>query len=116
MLIPGPMVKIFEKAFAFNKHEDDSGIQTMKGEMIKPLETRFDDVEESELQVVFTCLDPRLRKIFFSKDAKRLARKYVFETVVDTDVEVEPQSKRPHTESSSGSAADNTSSKFENAL
>ena len=36
MLIP--MVKIFEKAF--NKHEDDSGIQAMKGEMLKSLETR----------------------------------------------------------------------------
>ena len=35
MLIP--VVKILEKALAFNKNEDDSGIQTMKGEMIKSL-------------------------------------------------------------------------------
>jgi len=103
------MIKIFKKAF--NKHEDDSGIQTMKGEMLKSLETRFDDIEESELLLVFTCLDPRLKDNFFSKEAKRLARRYVIETTVDTDVEVEPQNKRPCTESSSDSAADNTSSK-----
>ena len=55
MLIP--MVKTLEKTF--NKHEDDSGIQTMKGEMLKSLETRFDNIEESELLLVSTCMDPR---------------------------------------------------------
>ena len=57
MLIP--LVKILEKAF--NKHDDDSGIQTMKGEMLKYLETRFDDIEESELLLISTCLDSRFK-------------------------------------------------------
>jgi len=55
MLIP--MVKILEKAF--NKHEDDPGIQIMKGEMlIMSLETRFNNIEECELLLVSTCLHP----------------------------------------------------------
>jgi len=64
------MVKILEKTF--NKCKDDSGIQTMKGEILKSLETRFDNIEESELLLVSTCLDPRFKDKFFSKDTKRL--------------------------------------------
>ena len=61
MLIP--LVKILENAF--NKYDDDSGIQTMKGEMLKSLETRFDDIEESELLLIATCLDSRFKDNFF---------------------------------------------------
>ncbi|XP_065891626.1 zinc finger BED domain-containing protein 4-like [Dysidea avara] len=105
MLIPS--VKILEKAF--NKHDDDSGIQTMKGEMLKSLETRFDDIEESELLLIATCLDSIFKDKFFSREAKRLASKCVIDNAVDPDVEVEPQSKRPRTESSTDSSVDNTS-------
>jgi len=59
MLIP--MVNILERAFN-NKHEDDSGIQTMKGEMLKSLESRFDNIEG--LSIVWT-LD--LSTYFFLK-------------------------------------------------
>ena len=41
-----------------------SGIQTMKGEMLKYLETRFDDIEESELLLVS---DPRFKENFLKK-------------------------------------------------
>ena len=54
-------------------------------------------------------MDPRFKDKFFSSEAKRLARKCVIESVVDTDVEVESQSKRPRTESSSDFSADNAS-------
>ena len=102
-----PLVKILQKTL--NKHDDDSGIQTMKTEMLTSLERRFDDIEQSELPLIATCLDPRFKDKFFSIEAKRLARKCVFDNIVDTDVEVEPASKRPHTESSDGSSVDATS-------
>ena len=37
----------------------------MKGEMLKSLETRFDDIEESELLLIATCLDSRFKDKFF---------------------------------------------------
>ena len=42
-----PLVKILQKALG--KHDDDSGIQTIKTEMLTSLERRFDDIEESKL-------------------------------------------------------------------
>ena len=106
------MVKFLEKAV--NEYEDDSGIQTMKGEMLKLKPGSMILKSQNYYLRIFTCLDPRFKNNFL-KEAKRLAKKYVIETVVDTNVEVEPQSKRPHTESSSNSAAGNAS-KFGNVL
>ena len=88
-----PLVKILQKAL--NIHDDDSGIQTMKTEMLTSLERRFDDIEESELLLIATCLDPRFKDKIFSSEVKGLARKCVIDNIADTDVEVEPQSKRP---------------------
>ena len=51
-----PLVKILQKAL--NKHGNDSGIQT---EMLTSLERKFDDIEESELLLIATCLDPRFK-------------------------------------------------------
>ena len=99
-----PLVKILQKAL--NKHDDDPGIQTMKTEMLTSLERRFDDIEESELLLIATCLDPRFKDKFFSSEVKGLARKCVIDNIADTDVEVEPQSKRPRTESSNDSSVD----------
>ena len=96
-----PLVKILQKALS--KHDDDSGIQTMKIEMLTSLEIRFDDIEESELLLIATCLDPRFKNKFFSSEAKGLARKCVIDNI---DVEVEPQSKRRRTESSNDSSVD----------
>ena len=98
-----PLVKILQKALG--KHDDDSGIQTMKTEMLTSLGRRFDDIEESKLLLIATCLDPRFKDKFFSTEAKRLARKCVIDNIVDTD-EVELQSKRPRTESSDDPSVD----------
>ena len=57
-----PLVKILKKALS--KHDDDSGIQTMKLEMLTSLERRFDDIEESQLLLMATCLDPRFKDNF----------------------------------------------------
>jgi len=72
--------------------------------MLTSLE-RFDDIEESKLLLIATCLDPRFKK-FFSSEVKGLARKCVIDNIVDIDVEVEPQSKRPCIESTNDSSVD----------
>ena len=74
--------------------------------MLTSLERRFDDIEESKLLLIATCLDPRFINIFFFSEANRLARKCVIDNIVDKDVEVEPQSKRSCTESSNDSSVD----------
>ena len=102
-----PLVKILKKALS--KHDDDSGIQTMKLEMLTSLERRFDDIEESQLLLMATCLDPRFKDKFFSSEGKGLARKCMIDNIVDTDVEVEPQSKRPRTEFSNDSSVEGES-------
>ena len=56
-----PLVKILQRAF--DKHDDDSGIKTMKTEMLNSLERKFDDVEESKQLLIATCLDPRFKDI-----------------------------------------------------
>ena len=101
-----PLVKILKKALS--KH-DDSGIQTMKLEMLTSLERRFDDIEESQLLLMATCLDPKFKDKFFSCEGKGLARKCMIDNIVDTDVEVEPQSKRPRTEFSNDSSVEGAS-------
>ena len=35
--------------------------EPLKTEMLTSLERRFDDIEESELLLIATCLDPRLK-------------------------------------------------------
>ena len=91
-----PLVKTLQKTLG--KHDDDSGIQTMKAEMLTSLERRFDDIEDSKLLLIATCLDPRFKDKFFSSEAKQLARKCVIDKIVETDDEIEPLNKRPHTE------------------
>ena len=59
-----PLVKILQKSLG--KHDDDSGIQTMKIEMLTSLQRRFDDIEDSKLLLIATCLDPRFKDKFFS--------------------------------------------------
>ena len=102
-----PLVKILKKAFS--KHDDNAGIHTMKLEMLTSLEGRFDDIEESQLLLMATCLDPRFKDKLFSSEGKGLARKCIIDHIVDTDVEVEPQSKRHRTESSNDSSAEGAS-------
>ena len=102
-----PLVKILKKAFS--KHDDDAGIHTMKLEMLTSLERRFDDIEESQLLLMATCLDPRFKDKLFSSEGKGLARKCIIDHIVDTDVEVESQSKRHCTESSNDPSVEGAS-------
>ena len=94
-----PLVKILQKAY-----DDDSGIQTIKTEMLKSLERRFNDAEDSKPLLIATCLDPRFKDKFFSSVAKGLARNLVIDSITNTDIEG-PQSKRPRTESDAASTS-----------
>ena len=70
----------------------------MKGEMLKSLESGFDNIEK--VLLVTNCLDTRFKYKFLSKKAKSLARKYVIEIV-----EVEQQRKSEHSSDSSDNAS-----------
>ena len=48
------------------KEDDDRGVQTMKGEMIRSLKTRFAGIEDNILLSVATIVDPRFKDRFFS--------------------------------------------------
>ena len=73
-----PLVKILEKAL--NKHEDDADILTMKAEMLKSLQRRFDNIEEIDELSIATSLDPRFKDKSFTKtETKQSARKFLID-------------------------------------
>ena len=73
-----PVVKILEKAL--NKHEDDAGILTMKAEMLKSLQRRFDNIEEIDELSIVTVLYPRFNDNFFTKtETKQSAGKFLID-------------------------------------
>ena len=51
-----PLLRALEKSLG--KHHDDSGIQTMKSEMLSSLKRRFADVEEHKELIFATTIDP----------------------------------------------------------
>ena len=57
------MLRALEKSLT--KHHDDSGIQTMKSEMLSSLKRRHIDVEEREDLIIATTMDPRYKDKFF---------------------------------------------------
>ena len=64
------MLRALEKSLT--KHHDDSGIQTMKSEMLSSLKRRHIDVEEREDLIIATTMDPRYKDKFFSKPTTKL--------------------------------------------
>ena len=69
---------------------------------------RFHVTEQSKLLLIPTCLAPRFKR-YVSSEAKWLARKCVNGNIVDTDDEIELQSKRFCTESSNDTSVDTAS-------
>ena len=65
-----PLLRALEKSLG--KHHDDSGIQTMKSEMLNSLKRRFADVEEHKELIVATTIDPRYKDKFFSKPTTKV--------------------------------------------
>ena len=67
-----PFLRALEKSLT--KHHDDSGIQTMKAEMLSSLKQRFADVEQHEELIIATALDPRYKEKFFhNRNYKRIS-------------------------------------------
>ena len=101
------LIKILKKAL--NKHDDNTGILTMKNEMLSSLQRQ----EISELSMA-TILDPRFKdKFFTTTETKQSTRKFLIDNCKlgehpssTTDLRVdsaEPPRKRLRPESSSSS-------------
>ena len=52
--------------WSLEKHHNDSGVQTMKHEMLESLKQRYADAECNEILTISTLLDPRFKEKFFS--------------------------------------------------
>ena len=108
-----PLLRALEKSLS--KHHDDSGIQTMKSEMLSSLKRRYADVEEREELIIATTMDPRYKDKFFSKPTTKV---FVKKLVVDRCTEISesnddgPLNKRQHLDDTDNTAA-NTSKVWE---
>ena len=59
-----PYIRIL--TITLEKNNNDSGVQTMKGELLKSLKSRFAGIEEKKELALATLLDPRFKDKFFS--------------------------------------------------
>ena len=55
-----PFIRMLVKSL--EKHHNDSGVRTMKKEMLKSLKRRFNGIEENKYVVIATLLDPRFKR------------------------------------------------------
>jgi hypothetical protein len=60
-----PMVNLLRQQLQ-QKHDKSLGIQTMRSELLKALNKRFDDIEVNEKLVLATVLDPRFKLQFIN--------------------------------------------------
>ena len=58
-----PFVKMLSKTL--QKHHNDSGVRTMKNEMLHSLKQRFSDIGDKQHLVLASLLDPRFKNRFF---------------------------------------------------
>ena len=93
-----PFVKMLIKTL--EKHHNDSGVRTMKKEMLLSVKRRFDDIESNVPLVIACLLDPRFKDRFLSgttqqAEAKRMLIEEL-EKIEDYDDagSLEPPSKR----------------------
>ena len=73
-----PYIRILTRTL--EKNENDNGIRTMKGELLKSLKSRFAGIEERKELCLATLLDPRFKDKFFSGNIIRVT---VREMLVD---------------------------------
>ena len=104
-----PLIRALTKTLG--QGDDDHGVYRMKAEMLQSIEKRFADVEEEELLVLATMMDPRFKDKFFSGAVNRQnAKKMLLDKCVKIRENdscystAEPPSKRP--------ASDTTTSKL----
>ena len=77
-------------------HDNDRGVQTMKGDMLTSLNRRYIDVESNSPLVLATLLDPRFKDKFFSGTQKRaFAKELLDQMVAEFTHSVEPREPSP---------------------
>ena len=92
------------------RHDNDSGVQTMKSVLLSDIKNRFTDMYDQLLFVVATVVDPRYKLKFFS-DAQQHSVTQLLITEVrriatpatdtDSNSELPPATKRPRVEAAS---------------
>ena len=98
-----PLLRALEKSLT--KRHDDSGIQTMKGEMLSSLKRRFEDVEKHEELIIATILDPRYKDKFSATAAtKEFAKQHIIDVCDEVSEVNDPPNKRQHTDDDDTSA------------
>ena len=85
---------------SWEKHHDDQGIHTMKGEMIKSLKSRFAGIEENRLLSIATILDPRFKDKFFASNIIKMTMKEMLEEEIRKIVPIEDDTSQSRQESS----------------
>ena len=83
-----------------DKHDNDSGVRTMKSEMLDSLNRRFENMENEEFLLLSTALDPRYKDKFFLPQTVFIVKLNVNILKQNCAIENhdEPPAKRPHTE------------------
>ena len=81
-----------------DKHDNDSGVRTMKSEMLDSLNRRFENMENEEFLLLSTALDPRYKDKFFTTNSVHSEAKRILEQNCAIENHDEPPAKRPHTE------------------
>ena len=90
-----PLVRGLMKTL--EKHNQDSGVHTMKAEMLASLKQRFADIEKEEHLVLATILDPRYKNKFINnQDAATeiLKEKYRAQVSAASDKTEQPPSQQ----------------------
>ena len=85
---------------SWEKHHDDQGIRTMKGEMIKSLKSRFAGIEENRLLSIATILDPRFKDKFFASNIIKMTVKEMLEEEIRKIVPSKDDTSQSRQESS----------------
>ena len=89
-----PYIRILTRTL--EKNTNDSGIQTMKGELLKSLKCRFAGVEERKELALATLLDPRFKDKFFSGNIiKATVKEMLVEEMNGSDVVSEAAAEEP---------------------
>lgn len=91
-----PLVRMLEKTL--EKHDNDSGIRTMKKEMLDSLHKRFQGIENDKYTAIATLVDPRFKDKFFYDSISRDNAKMMLKNEVEKEststtrvrLEVEP--------------------------
>ena len=70
-----PFVKMLSKTL--QKHHNDSGVRTMKNEMLCSLNQRFCDIGDNQHLVLASLLDPRFKNRFFDGAEQQVKAKEI---------------------------------------